>query len=432
MKHLSMKHPIIAVVALLVTSLAFQGAGQKTGLNTSVSGSAYPAGQWPSEPPADCPFQPSTSITGVEFTGRHAEYTEADTWYPSWAADGNLYSPWTDGEVNGLSSGSGGDNATTGHATITGDDPLKLSVINEGVFRSSPRPYEARYPCGSLVYNGIWYYGTYCLHPSWREIRDEIPYNWPWLGPIPGFRWSKDLGKTWNETPCTPAKPLFGESALKGEPLKIGAPHFVDFGKNMEHSPDGKAYLTGHGASVGPEGRRFAYNSWMTGDEIYLVRVTPSIETINDVSRYEFFAGYDVSGKPLWSSEFRDIKPLAGWKDNMGCVTMTYNAPLKKYLMCVTDGGNTVDYFNTYILESDYVTGPWKLVTYLKHFGQQAYFVNIPSKFISKDGRTMWLCYSANFAAGWGKTDIQSRPEGSKYAMCLQEVKLLKPGELTP
>ena len=170
----------------------------------------------------------------------------------------------------------------------------------------------------------------------------------------------------------TPAKPLFGESALKGEPLKIGAPHFVDFGKNMEHSPDGKAYLTGHGASVGPEGRRFAYNSWMTGDEIHLVRVTPSIETINDVSKYEFFAGHDASGKPQWSRDFKAIKPLAGWKDNMGCVTMTYNAPLKKHFMCVTDGGNTVDYFNTYILESDLVTGPWKLVTYLKHFGQQA------------------------------------------------------------
>jgi hypothetical protein len=37
----------------------------------------------------------------------------------------------------------------------------------------------------------------------------------------------------------------------------------------------------------------------------------------------------------------------------------------------------------------------------------------------------MWLCYSANFAAGWGKADIQSKPEGSKYAMCLQEVNLL-------
>ena len=168
-----------------------------------------------------------------------------------------------------------------------------------------------------------------------------------------------------------------------GHPAKIGAPHFVDFGKNMEHSPDGKAYLTAHGASVGPEGRRFAYNSWMTGDEIHLVRVTPSIENINDVSKYEFFAGHDASGKPRWSHDFKEIKPLATWKDNMGCVTMTYNAPLKKYLMCVTDGGNTVDRFNTYILESDLVTGPWKLVTYLKHFGQQAYFVNIPSKFIS-------------------------------------------------
>ena len=54
-----------------------------------------------STPPADCPFQKSDSIA-VKFTGRHAEYTGADTWYPSWASDGNLYSPWTDGNVNGL------------------------------------------------------------------------------------------------------------------------------------------------------------------------------------------------------------------------------------------------------------------------------------------------------------------------------------------
>ena len=222
MKHTTMKHPMIAGLAVLVTSLTVQGAEPKTGPDTPAAEKTYPTGLWRSEPPADCPFKPSASLTGVAFTGRHAEYTGADTWYPSWASDGNLYSPWTDGEVNGLGCGSGGDGAATGHATIIGNDPLKLSVTNQGVFKSSPRPYEGRYPCGSLVYNGVWYYGTY-----------------------------------------------------------------------------------------------------------------------------------------------------------------------------------------------------------LKHFGQQAYFVNIPSKFISKDGRTMWLCYSANFAAAWGKTDIQSRPEGSKYAMCLQEVKLL-------
>ncbi|MCX6876931.1 MAG: hypothetical protein NTW21_24420 [Verrucomicrobia bacterium] len=237
-----MKHPMIAGLAVLVTSLTVLGAEPKTGPNIPAAAKTNPTGQWRTEPPADCPFKPSAVLTGLVFTGRHAEYTGADTWYPSWASDGNLYSPWTDGEVNGLAIGSGGDGAATGHATIRGDDPLKLTVTDQGAFKSSPRPYEGRYPCGSLVHNGVWYFGTY---------------------------------------------------------------------------------------------------------------------------------------------------------------------------------------FNTYILESDLVTGPWKLVTYLKHFGQQAYFVNIPSKFISKDGRTMWLCYSANFAAGWGKADIQSRPEGSKYAMCLQEIKLL-------
>ncbi len=65
---------------------------------------------------------------------------------------------------------------------------------------------------------------------------------------------------------------------VAGEPVKIGSPHFVDFGRNMEHSPDGKAYLVAHGASDGVN-RRFGYNSWITGDEIYLLRVTPGSRT---------------------------------------------------------------------------------------------------------------------------------------------------------
>jgi hypothetical protein len=74
-----------------------------------------------SEQPADCPFPPGESVGSVLFTGRHAEYTTADTWYPSWASDGNLYSPWTDESVNGLGVFSGGPNAATGNAKITGD-----------------------------------------------------------------------------------------------------------------------------------------------------------------------------------------------------------------------------------------------------------------------------------------------------------------------
>lgn len=384
---------------------------------------------WPSRPPAGCPFAPSDAFNRFGFTGQHKEYQSADTWYPCWAADNKLYSPWTDGVVDGTESVSFKETATTGHAIIEGDDPFSLKVVEHGLFASKPNPYRGRYPCGSLVQDGVWYYGTYCLAP--REIikhDDGATYNWPWLGPLVGFRWSTDFGKTWHETPHTPDHSLFNETGLHGEPVKIGAAHFVDFGKAMEHSPDGKAYLVSHGASDG-KSRRYRFNSWITGDEIYLIRVTPSVENMNDASKYEFFAGHDADGRPVWSRDFKAIKPIAAWRDNMGCVTMTYNAPLKKYLMCVTDGVKTMGYFNTYILESDNITGPFKLVTYMKQFGEEAYFVNFPSKFISPDGRTLWLCYSANFGNGWTGLLLKPRPRGSGYCMCLQEVKLIRANE---
>jgi hypothetical protein len=357
---------------------------------------------------------------GIAFTGRHIGYAHADTWYPSWASDGNLYSPWTDGSVGDVKSGSGGEKATTGCATIVGDDPLDLKIINVGVYPGNPAPYGGRYPCGSLVYDGVWYYGTYCLLETAGK-----GLNWDVLGPLVGFRYSTDFGKTWQDTPHTPSQPLFGEPAKPGGKVKMGAPHFVDFGRNMQYSPDGKAYLVGHGASDPDPKPRDANLSWITGDQIYMARVSPSIQNMNDASKYEFFAGHDASGHPVWTRDFSRIKPLVDWNNNMGCVTMTYDAPLKKYLLVITDGGNTISKYNTYILESDHITGPWRLVVYMRHFGEQAYFVNFPSKFIGKDGRSAWLCYAANFTNGYLHTNYRDDPPGGGYGMTLQEVRLL-------
>ncbi|MBN2326924.1 MAG: hypothetical protein JXR73_07205 [Candidatus Omnitrophica bacterium] len=387
---------------------------------------------WPSRPPADCPFEPSDQITGVAFTGRHSDYYLADTWYPTWASDGNLYSPYTDGSCPRLdgsrenSNSSRGEYATTGQAVLEGDDPLHLKIYSLGLTGAGALPYKGRYPCGSLVHNGVWYYGTYCLAPDGSTTYGDFVYNWPWLGPLVGFRISTDFGRTWKETPHTPAKPLFGETGMWGHPVKIGAPHFVDFGRNMEHSPDGKAYLVGHGAAEPDAKPRFANLSWISGDQIYLIRVQPGVESINDPGRYEFFAGHDPSGQPRWSHDFDAIQPLIDWNNNCGCVTVTYNAPLKKYLMCVTDGWPTCAKMNSYILEADRITGPWKLVSYMKEFGEQGYFLNFPTKFISPDGRTLWLCYSGNFATNWNEMTIRQNPPGSHYGLVLQEVKLLK------
>jgi len=390
----------------------------------------YP-GVWPSTPAKDCPFPPSSTLTGLEFTGRHVEYENADTWYPSWAADGKLYSSWTDGNVNGMNCSSDdeptGKNNATGNATILGDDPMHLQIVDNATYASPSAPYLGRYPAGNFMHGGVWYYGTYCTGPTGWADHDGLTYNWPWEGPFVGFRWSTDFGKTWTQTPHTPDKPLFGESGLNGHPVKIGSPHFVDFGQESKYSPDGKAYLVAHGASDGAN-RRYGFDSWITGDEIYLLRVTPSIANMNDASKYEFYTGTDASGAPAWTNDFAKIKPMVSWRDTMGCVTMTYDAPLKKFLMCVTNGRQTTMKYDSYVLESDAVTGPWKLVTYMKDFGEEGYFLNFPSKFISADGKTLWLCYAANFGQGKNNMNLASSPPGSRYGMCLQEVKLVAPG----
>ena len=195
----------------------------------------------------------------------------------------------------------------------------------------------------------------------------------------------------------------------------------------MEYSPDGKAYIVSQGATEADPKPRDANLSWITGDQIYLARVKPSIKTMNRRSAYEYFAGHDAQGHELWTRDFSKIQPLLEWNNNAGNVSATYDAPLKKYLMAITDGGNTIGKFNTCILESPKITGPWHLVVYMHDFGEQGYFVNFPSKFISKDARTLWLSYSANFTNGYLHTDMKSNPPGSGYWWTLQEVKLLGP-----
>ena len=220
---------ISILILLVITYFAFacprKAFGQPGSDDTKGTGLKI----WPSQPPVDIPFEASKELTGIAFTGRHAQYGHADTWYPSWAADGNLYSPWTDGEVNGVNSGSGGAKATTGYATILGNDPMNLKITDVATYPSNPAPYEGRYPDASLVYRGVWYYGTYCLHQT-----PEKHLNWDVLGPFVGFRYSTDYGKTWHQTRHTPDHPLFSEPDHFGGKVKMGVPHVVDFGHRVE------------------------------------------------------------------------------------------------------------------------------------------------------------------------------------------------------
>jgi hypothetical protein len=353
---------------------------------------------------------------------------------------------------------------TSGVAVVEGNDPLNLtvtavnpttpnlgSIFEEGFTPNSQLAFNGwrdggiivdnasyetgLYSCANLFYNGVWYIGAETRGASLIKLPNGKPCDSRVQGPFLFFRYSTDMGKSWNTAPHVPFEkltgygqnhiPLFPEPEYSMQPVKLPVPHFADFGRNMECSPDGKAYLISHGGTDFPFSKeRCGYLGPNMGDQGYMIRVKPDITTINKIESYEFFAGLDKQGEPIWSGKFSDLKPVFEWKGRTGCITITYNKPLRKYLFCVGDGFNSEGSgpCSLYILESDKLTGPFRIVTYMKYFGPQAYFGNFPSKFISADGKALWLCYSANY---WNwEIGGKPNPEGSKYAMCLQEVKL--------
>jgi hypothetical protein len=203
--------------------------------------------------------------------------------------------------------------------------------------------------------------------------------------------------------------------------------HFVDFGKELVHSPDGRAYAVAHGSA----GDKPA--EWGNGDSVYLLRVEPTCERINDPAGWEFFAGHGANGQPVWSSRIADLKPLLTWEDKLGLAHVVYNAPLKKYLMWISPllqsdtyiiNVGPTDRFSaegSLLLESDSLLGPWYLVQYFRALGPNAYCICFPSKFISPDGKRAWLWCSANYT----NMSDPGQPKGMRYAAHVREVELV-------
>lgn len=185
--------------------------------------------------------------------------------------------------------------------------------------------------------------------------------------------WSSDHGATWTwaDWKCTES---------------FGCPTFLNFGRDYAGARDGFVYV------YSPD----TDSAYECADRMVLARVPK--DSLRDEDAYEFFERLDTAGRPVWT---KDIAQRGAVLTNPGCCYrsgVTYNAPLRRYLWCVTmpvedkrhAGGLAV-------YDAPEPWGPWTAA-----FATDAWDVapgesaSFPTKWVSADGRTLALVFSGN------------------------------------
>ncbi len=204
---------------------------------------------------------------------------------------------------------------------------------------------------------------------------------------------SSDHGRTWT---WNEAAPMFGNPSDTKSPeaYKFTTIFFLDFGRDSSHARDSYVYAYG------------LDNNWREQKALYLARIPKA--SVQTRSAWQFYTGVDTRGNPTWSGDisvkapvlsddrvlYRHVSNKGGCYANQPVLSqggVVYDAPLRRYIFA-SWSCSTHEFF-----EAPEPWGPWKLFL-SKDFGplrpaenRGQYGTNIPSKFISTDGRVLQL-----------------------------------------
>ena len=203
--------------------------------------------------------------------------------------------------------------------------------------------------------------------------------------------WSADQGAHW-----TWADWHFSET--------FGCPEFIQFGPNYEGARDDYVYIAS-------QANASAYDF---SPDIVLARVPA--DKVAERRRYEFFAGPDAGGNPTWSLDIAERAPV--FTDPLGTqrIGITCNAPLGRYFLTASHRppGSEATYTPAWgVFDAPEPWGPWTTVYYDHDWskGCRTYHYKFPTKWMSRDGRTMWLLFSGL--------------DGGYYTFCLKKATLM-------
>lgn len=321
--------------------------------------------------------------------------SDGDLWPSCWADDDEVYTangdgrgfsdePWRDIVVNRVSG-----------TPETGLSGVKLAEAEEvGTVWADPSEYN-RKPTGMVCVNGVLYLAIQDLKKGANAF-DDVPNA--------SISRSDDHGRTWRKTD----EAMFTDH-------RFTTIFFLDFGKNSAHAvpalgSDDGAYVYAYGTDW----------NWRTSNSgtvpdptaLFLARVRP--DDVQDRTKWRFLSGIDHQNRPSWSPHieqkvpvladtlrrFPDVRP-----DKYGNLSVIsqggvlYNAGLQRYIY-TSWSDPTFEFY-----EAPTPWGPWNRFLY-HNFGMVdwyrmsdeehtpkngGYGTSIPSKFVSDDGRLMWV-----------------------------------------
>ncbi len=331
------------------------------------------------------PFLPSKVIVGARWTSpRYGPPSgqRGDILPTAWGADGNEYTVMNDG---GTDVPVAGGIWRQSLAQITGTPPrIQFHYVGNP---SSPVAHTyAQIHANPAVWVGpLGPYYTSGLVEADHTLfaTQEEDWNWNANGPfqgLAGLAYSLDNGSHW----ISPGKHF---------PAPLGNLSWVQRGRGGFY-PDGYVYA-------------LATEREFNASRLIMGRARPDIADLTDPSKWQWLSGWtERSGTPwpLFSASFASAFPIIVWSSHITYPQLTYDSPIRRYLLTFTysygssppaiwqDGAELV------ILEAPHPWGPFSFVADEPDFGpSNGYAPGIPVSWISRNGQTLWLKWSANF-----------------------------------